>query len=97
MFIFHNKYVLGNVAALQVKEQWDEELEDGEQDDPAVKPDSPVQPGRGPSSAQAGEEAAEGVRGEEEGESSEESSESESEEEEELTPYEKAKKRIDVS
>ena len=87
-----------NVCTLQVKDRWDEEVE--EQDKPAkpVKPDSPVQSAKG-SPAKEGEmekKTEEEEEEEEEDESSEESSESEEEEEEELTPYEKAKRRIEV-
>ena len=86
---------------MQVKESWDaedeEEVEEGKK---KVKLDSQVQPVGGKvtptrTASQGGEEGkgeGEGEEEEEEGSSEEESSESESEEE--LTPYEKAERRI---
>ena len=71
----------------QVKECWDDEDEEVEEDKPTDGP------GSSRKDSQEGEEEEERVEEEEEGGSSEESSESESEEEE-LTAYEKAEQRI---
>ena len=86
-----------------MKDCWEDEDDEPELDDTAkipVKPDSQAQqPETGSPTTrkkEGGEEGAEGEEEEEEG-SSEESSESESEEEGELTAYEKAQQRIEVS
>ena len=85
----------------QVKECWEDEDDEPEEEDTAktaVKPDSQVQQPvvTGSPTTREREGGEEGEEGEGEGEgSSEESSESESEEEE-LTAYEKAERRIEV-
>lgn len=75
-----------------MKECWDDEDEEVEEDKPTDRPDS-TRKDSVPS--QEGEEEEVKAEEEEEEGSSEETSESESEEEE-LTPYEKAEQRIQV-
>lgn len=75
-----------------MKECWDDEDEEVEEDKPTGRPGSSR---KDSVPSQEGEEEEEERAEEEEGGSSEESSESESEEEE-LTAYEKAEQRIHV-